>query len=163
MINRFGEIRVGNWSALRVRNRDERHMRKSAIERKQVRQVLPAVQGRQRLGADVAKQRHMERVDMEMQDVEAARDSADLVEHDHVMRNIILDRGIQTYRFCRAGNQVGGSDGIATREKGHFVAFSHERFAKMGDYALCSPVKPRGHTFHQGRNLSDLHVTVPLR
>src|ERR1700722_5575974 len=99
MINRFYEICVGNRSALSVRDRDERHMRKSAIHWKQVRHVLPAMQGSQRLGADVTEQRHVERVDMEVEDVEAARDSADLVEHDHVMRNMILDGGIQGTPF----------------------------------------------------------------
>src|ERR1700678_3087571 len=101
MINRFREIRVGNRSTLRVRDGDQRHLRKCAIERKQVGQVLPAVQGSQRLGSDVTEQRHMESINMEVEDVEATRDSAYLVEHDHVMGNMILDRGIQAYRFRR--------------------------------------------------------------
>lgn len=93
MVDCPGDIRVGNVFALRIGNRHERHLWKGAVKRKQVGQVLTAMQSRNRLGAEIAKQGHVISVDVEMQNIVMVRGSAKPVQHDHVVRHVIDYRG----------------------------------------------------------------------
>jgi hypothetical protein len=58
--------RPGHWSSLRVRDGHQRHHRKFAKKRGKVRQIQPAVSGRQRLTPERREQRKMQKVRMKM-------------------------------------------------------------------------------------------------
>ena len=64
------EIGVGDRLALRVRDRDQLHFRKGRESRLEIGQIEPAVQGRQALAGEMAEDREMQEIDMEMEDVE---------------------------------------------------------------------------------------------
>ena len=67
---------------------------KPTIERRQVGQILAAVQRRQGPFRDRAEQRELKRIEMKMEDVEVVDAPAHLVEHQHVMGNGVADAGI---------------------------------------------------------------------
>jgi hypothetical protein len=79
--------------ALGVRDRDQRHLGEGAIERRQVGQVLPTVQRGERRGRDLAEQREVQDVDVEMQDVELGAAPPHLVQHDREMGRGSRTRG----------------------------------------------------------------------
>src|SRR6185369_13360572 len=101
------------------------HVRKGTVEREKVGQVLPPMQRGERLGGHVAKQRHMECIDMEMQDVELTGAAAQLVEHDHVMGYVIVNGGVEADRLVRAGDELSRRHGIAAGEQCDFVTLPH--------------------------------------
>src|SRR4029077_1255581 len=89
------EIRVRYRIALRVRDRDEGHVREGAIERRQIGQVLATMQGGNRAIRHGAEERELKRVDVEMQHGERRRAPAHLIEHDHVMGHIIAHARVE--------------------------------------------------------------------
>ena len=75
-----------------VGDRDERHLREAAIERLEVRKVLPAVQRGEGAMSDRSKDRKMELVDVEMKEVELVGPLAHLVEHQEIIGDDIPHR-----------------------------------------------------------------------
>ncbi len=119
-------------------------------------QILTAVQGGDGAARDRSKQREMELIDMEMQDVEIAGLLAHAVEHQHVVGDRIADAGVEPQRLGHAGDEVGGGDRIAAREQCDLMAEVHQLFSQVGDDPLGAAIKPWRDAFHQGRNLRDL-------
>jgi hypothetical protein len=75
-----------------------------------IRKILPAVKRGQRPPALGSKQRKVQIVGVEMQDVELVGALAHLVEHDHLVRNRIAHIRIEPQGASRAGHQFGGGD-----------------------------------------------------
>ena len=96
---------------------------------------------------------------MEVQDVESSARVAHLVEHQHVIRDGIVDARVEPQRAGHAtGTQLRAGDRIAAGEQGHVVALAHQLFGQVGDDTFGSAIESRRHAFHQRRNLRDFHI-----
>ena len=149
-MDRAGEVRVRHRPALRVRDRNQRHLAEAQVEREQIRQVLTAVQRRDRAACDWPKQREMELIDMEMQDVEILGPPAHAIKHQHVIGNWIAHAGVEPQRRGYAGHEIGCRDRIAARKQRHVMAEADQFFGQVGDDPLGAAVKSWGNAFHQG-------------
>lgn len=98
---------TGQRAALVMGDGDQRHLRKGSVERLQIGQVEPAVQCRDGALGEVADERIMEQLDVEMQDVGFLRPAPDLVEHHDVERQMVLDRRVQSQRHVAAAHELG--------------------------------------------------------
>src|SRR5882762_1141907 len=139
MINRPHPLSLRQWAALRMRNGDNRHIGKLVVNRRQIGQVEPAVQGGNVCKRSATRQREMEIVDMEMNDVELIESLKDLLQQDDMM-----GKGVhclaQSQRPWGDWNQVRGCLGIATGEKCDLFSLPHELFRQVRDNALRSAV-----------------------
>jgi hypothetical protein len=70
---------------------------------------------------EVANDRVVEDVDMEVQDVELIGHLSHLVEHDDVVGNGVLDARIKPQSELAAGLQAGGRPRISAGEQGHVM------------------------------------------
>ena len=131
MVHGSDEIGVRDRRALTVGDRDQRHFVEAEIERPQVRQILPAVQRRQSAAGQRPKQRKMELVDVEVQNVEIVGTFAYAVQHQHVIRNRIAHIRIEPQRRRRATNKPRGRHGIAACEQGHVMTQADEFLRKI--------------------------------
>ena len=104
------KMSVRHGAALRVRDRDQRHFIEARVKRVQIRQVLAAVQGSDSTACDIPKQRKMELIDVEMQNVKLVGSLADAIEHQHVIRDRIAHAGVETESLRYAGNEIGRGD-----------------------------------------------------
>jgi len=75
------EVSLRHRTALRVRDRNQRHVIETQIERQQIRQILTAVQRSHGAACDRPKKREMELIDMEVQDVEVVGPLTDAIQH----------------------------------------------------------------------------------
>ena len=66
----------------------------------------------------------VEDVDVKVQDVELVGQGPNPVEHDHVIRNMILDRRIQSQRDFAAGLQVSGGARVPAGEQRYIMPLS---------------------------------------
>ena len=138
------EVCIRHRATLVVRDRDQRHVGKAQIERKQIGQVLTPVQRGDGAACDRPKQREMELIDMEVQDVEVVGALAHAIEHQHVIGNRIADAGVEPQRLGHAGHQIGRGDQIAARKQRHVMAERNQFFGQVGDDPLGAAVKPGG-------------------
>src|SRR4029450_9793453 len=99
----------------------------------------------------------MKLVDMEVEDVELPRHTAQLVQHDHAVRNWIPYRGIEAQGLFATGHETCRSNGVGAGEQCNVMALRHEFLGQIGDNALSAAVKPRRHAFDQRRNLGNPH------
>jgi hypothetical protein len=84
--------------------------------------VLPAMQRCQGPRSHVAEYRKMEMVDVEVQDVELRGARTHLVEHQHVIRNIVAAGALEPDRTGAARNELSSGDGIFGCKQGYLVA-----------------------------------------
>ena len=158
MVDGRREVRVWHRAALRFRDRDQRHVVKSHIERKQIGQILAAVQRGDGAARDRPEQRKLELVDMEVQYVEFVGALADAIEHQHVIGNGIANAGVEPQRLGHAGNEIGRRDRIAAREQRDVMAERHQLLSQVRDDALGAAIEPWGNAFDQRRDLRDFHM-----
>ena len=157
MVDGSDEIGVRDRRALTVGDRDQRHFVEAEIERPQVRQILPAVQRRQRAAGERPKQRKMELVDVEVQDVEIVGTFAYSVQHQHVIRNRIAHVRVEPQRRRRATDKPRGRHGIAACEQGHVMTQADEFLSKIGDNPFRAAIEPRRHALNKRGDLRDFH------
>ena len=157
MVDGGDEIGVRDRRALTVGDRDQRHFVEAEIERPQVRQILPAMQRRQRAAGKRPKQRKMELVDVEVQDVEIVSTFAHSVQHQHVIRNRIAHVPVEPQRRRRATDKPRGRHGIAAREQGHVMTQADEFLRKIGDNPFGAAIEPRRHALNKRGDLRDFH------
>src|SRR4026208_138573 len=107
-----------------MRNRDNRHIGELVVNRRQVGQVEPAVQGSHVRKRSATREREVKIVDMEMNDVELIEALKNLLQQDDVM-----GKGVhclaQSERARSDWNQVRGCLGIATGEKCNLFSFPY--------------------------------------
>ena len=77
---------------------------------------MPTVKSSHRAICHLGKKRKMKLVDVEMQNVEVFRELAYSVEHQHVIGDPIADIAVEAQCHGRAAHQLGGGDGVRTRE-----------------------------------------------
>src|SRR5207237_7924008 len=85
MINGPDPVRLRQRTLLRMRNRNNRHIGKLAVKRRQIGQVEPAVQGGHLRKRSATRQREVKIVDMEMNNVELVEALKDLLQHHDMM------------------------------------------------------------------------------
>src|SRR6266850_1471655 len=156
MVNRSDPLSLRQWAPLRVRNGDNRHIGKLVVNRRQVGQVEPAVQGGQMRKRSATRQREVKIVDMEMNDVELVEALKDLLQQDDMM-----GKGVhclsQSQRSRGDWNQVRGCLGIAAGEKCNLFSQPHELFRQIRDNALRSAVTVWRDAFIERSYLSYFH------
>src|SRR6516164_439737 len=131
VMNRRDEIGVGNRETLRIRNRYERHFAETKIEWPEIRHILPAMRRGEGALRYVTKQRKMELIDVEVEDVEIVDEFVHPVEHEHVIRNGVAHVRIQPQRLRDARHQVGGRYRVSAREQRHVVTEAGELISQV--------------------------------
>ena len=154
-------VRVGDRCALRVRDRDQRHLGKAAIEIVEVGKILAAVQGGDGPARHLVEDGEMKLIDVKMQDVELGRHAANLVEHQHVVGDDVFHRGVQSQRLRTARHELRRGDRLAAREQGHVMALRHQFLGDVRGDPFRAAVEPGRDALHQGSNLRDLHCGLP--
>ena len=99
----------------------------------------------------------MQKIDVEVNNVELSGPLKDSVQHDEVMRYRTGGVGIEAQRPFKARHQLGGRDGVAAREQCNFVALAYQFFGEPGDDAFGASVLLGRNTFRKWRNLSNPH------
>src|SRR6476619_1614353 len=156
MINRSDPLSLRQWTPLRMRNGDNRHIGKLVVNRRQIGQVEPAVQCGNVRKRSATREREVKIVDMEMNDVELVEALKDLLQQDDMM-----GKGVhclaQSQRSRRDWNQARGCLGIATGEKCNLFSQPHELFRQIRDNAFRSAVTVWRYAFIERSYLSDFH------
>ena len=106
---------------------------------------------------DVTDQREVPLFDMEMKDVELISPATDLIEHDDMIGDMVLDLGIQPKRLLRTAHKFRAGPRIAAGEERHLVALRHQLFRQIGNDPFRAAVETRRATFDERGNLGDLH------
>jgi hypothetical protein len=106
----------------------------------------------------IPEHRHLECVDVEVQYVEKMRATPQLIEHDHIVRYIIPNGRIETYRLFGACNEASRCHRIAAGEQSYIMTLLHQRLGQMGDRAFRPSVEPRRYAFHQRSYLCNSHL-----
>src|SRR5882762_1962615 len=112
MVNRPHPLSLRQWAPLRMRNGDNRHIGELVVNRRQIGQVEPAVQGGQVRKRSTTRQREMKVVDMEVNYVELVEALKDFLQQDDMMGKSVYCLA-QSERARRDWNQVRGCLGIA--------------------------------------------------
>ena len=99
-----------------VRDRYQRELGERPIGDRQIGQVQAPMLSSQRAGGNLPKQRKVQIVDVEMDDVELRGAPAHAVEHDHVVGQRIPHGGIEPERSFRARHQFRRGQGVAARK-----------------------------------------------
>src|SRR5437016_13293491 len=110
-----------------MRNGDNWHISKLVVNRRQIGQVEPSVQGGQMRKGSATRQREMKVVDMKMNNVELVKALKDFLQQDDMMGKGVY-RLAQSQRARGDWNQVRGCLGIATGEKCDLFSLPHELF-----------------------------------
>ncbi len=156
--HRARPVGEGQGLALVVRDRDQRILRPAAIDARQVLQVQAAVQGGQGLFRHVLEHRELDHVGVEMDDVEAMRLAANLVQHGHVGGQVRLQRrGVQADGLVAHDDQLGLGASVARGEQGDLVPKIDQGVGQMRHDAFCTAIEAWRNGFVQGRHLGDLH------
>ncbi len=157
MINGRREVGAQHRQALRVGDRDQRHVVKTHIKRKQIGQILAAVQGGNGAVCDRPERRKLELVDVEMQNIKFVGALAHAIEHQH-----IIGDGIRTLASSRSAlgpqlTRLAAVIRIAARKQCHVVAQCHQFLSQIGDNSFGAAIKPRRNAFDQRRDLRNSH------
>ena len=91
-------------------------------------QVQLAMQRRDSLVREWMDGRKLQKVDVKVNDIEFMGALADLLQHDHVVREGVLHLGVQPKSHAGAGYEFSSRLRIATGEKRDLVALLHEFF-----------------------------------
>jgi hypothetical protein len=110
-----------------MRNGNNRHVGKLVVNRRQIGQIKPAVQGGNVRKRSATRKREVKIVDMEMNDVELIEALKDLLQQDDMMGKGVY-RLAQSERSRTDRNQVRGCLGIAAGEKCDLFSLPHELF-----------------------------------
>src|SRR5215471_7663394 len=102
----------------------------------------------------------MQVIDMEMNDVELVRAPEDSLQHDEMMRHLVLTILIQAQCAPARRHQVRFRLRIAARKERDFVALSHQFLCEIRHHAFCSAVVFRWHTFIKRRHLCNFHTRI---
>ncbi len=136
---------------------DDRHLREGAHQRLELRQVQPAVEGGHVGHLDVAHDREVEVVGVEVDDVEGPGLLRHPVYKPHVVGQRVAAPRIRAQGVRHDGDELRGGSGVSAGEEGDLVALADQLLGQVGDDALRAAVGPRGDALVQGGYLCDLH------
>ena len=130
-------------ASLVVGDRDQRHVRKSVVDRPEVREIEPAVQGCHAFVGQILEQHMLEQVDVEVDHVELIGPPADGVEHHKVAGDVVADAGEpQALRNTRHKLRRGFR--VATGEERDVVPLCHEFLGEIGHHPFRAAVELGG-------------------
>ena len=98
----------------------------------------------------------MEKIDVEMQDIEFRHPLGDPVQHDDVVRQGIVN-AVEPERAGHDRGELRLGARIAAGEQGHIMALGDQFFRQPRYHAFGAAIKARRNAFHQWRNLCNLH------
>jgi hypothetical protein len=107
--------------------------------------------------SDRSKDRKMELVDVEMEQVELVRPLAHLVEHQQIIGDHIAHRGGEPKRRTRAGCEFRRGQRVAAGKQSHIMALPDEFFGQIRNDPLGASIIGRWHAFDWGSDLRDPH------
>src|SRR5206468_1897403 len=114
---------------------------------------------RYRPSSDGSEQRTMQKVDMEMQNVEFLSTTADLFQHDEGSRDRGFVATVQAQGPVRTTDQLGRGLAVATREQCHVVADAHQLLRQVTDDSFGAAIASWGNALYERGNLGDFHST----
>jgi hypothetical protein len=99
----------------------------------------------------------MERIDMEVDDVEISSASPDLFQHREMMGHMVSYGWIETQSPLRAAHQLSGRLRIATSKERYLVPLEHKLLGEIRNDPLRPTVPTRWAALGKRSNLGDLH------
>ena len=114
-----------HWLALVIRDRGQRHLWESHVERPQIRQIKAPVKRCYRLPCELVDQWKLQEVDVKMQDVEFSSAPAHPVQHNHVIGNCVLDCRVQPQCRFSASDKFCASLRVTAGEKRDLMPLLH--------------------------------------
>ena len=112
---------------------------------------------------ELADQRELKQIDVEVENVEFAGSLPHLFQHHHVIGDRIPGVWIQAQRLFGAFYEFRVGYRIAACEQRHLVPLPNEFFGQIGDNPLGAAVQFGRNTLEQRGNLRDSHYHVPVR
>jgi hypothetical protein len=121
---------------------------------------LPAVQGREHHLLGAGKDRKLQKVGMEVQDVEGVRQAPDVVEHHGMIGQVAAHVALAAQRSCAARHKLGGGLRIGAGEQRDLVTLADQLLGEIGHDPFRATVEARRHAFDEGRYLGNFHEKV---
>lgn len=153
--------RLRHRLALHVRDRNDRHGAERIEHRLVLGQVEAAMHRSDERGGLPREHREGQIVEMEVQDIETAREPAHALEHGDVQRHRIAHRVVETQRTRPCRFELCRGARVAAGEQRHVMAEGHKLFREPGNDALGASVQFRWDGLGQRCNLRDSHETPP--
>ena len=139
-------------------SRTEPQSKPALVDRRQVLEVEPPVQGGERAPGETLEDREVDHVGVEVQHVELFGARPDLGQLAQVRGEVGLERRrIEPDGLVAHGDQMGLGLRPGAGEQGHLVAELHQRVAQVRDDALGAAVQARRDGFIEGCDLGDPH------
>ena len=148
------EIGVGHRPPLVVGNADQLHFREGRETGPEVGQVEPPVKGGEAAPGEMAEQREVDEIDMEMKDVVAVRLGQHAIDHRQRVGQMIVDPG-EPQALVRAGHQPRRRLAVAAGVERDVVAELDQRFGQPPDDPFGAAIKLGRHGLREGRDLSN--------
>ena len=104
MVDRGRPVRLRQRDALVIGDGDDRHLAELVVDRLEIRDIEAAVEGRHVRCTEAPRHREVEVVDVPVDDVEITCGGRDLLELDHLVRQLVQDRLVQPQGAGRAGH-----------------------------------------------------------
>src|SRR5690606_6663188 len=120
-------------SALLLRDRHERHVRKYFVQRTQVADGELAVKRRHVRQTDQPRQREMEIVDVEVNEIEFVVLVEYALEQGNVMRHGVFAVLVEAKRLLTARHKTGTGLRVAAGKQRNIVTHGHEFFCQIGN------------------------------
>ena len=147
---------AGERRALRIAHRHQSHLGKGAIDRRELRQVEPAVERHDRRRG-VPGQRQPEVVGVTVDDVEVAGALVDAEEHGEVERHGVDRPAAEAQTLRAAGNQARAGDRVPAGEERDVVSAGDQLLGQEGDHPFGPAVAARRDALVERGDLRDSH------
>jgi len=103
------------------------------------------------------RERKVQVINMEVNDVETMFPAEQLFQHYDVVSQLVDAALTQPQRLWTYWHKMSAGNGIAAREKRHIVSKANQFLGKIGHHSFRPAIKFRGNTFHKRRNLGNSH------
>ncbi len=158
VVHRALPVDVRQGATLRIGYGNERHLGEFGVEKLQIVDVLPAVQGGYMGCPPDPGQGKMDIVQMKVDDVVEMSFIEDAVDHQQVMHQIVPRDPAEPERPVANRLQGGAGQGIAAGVKGDVVSEPDKFFGEIGDNPFRAAVQLRGDALDQWSNLCNSHM-----
>jgi len=129
----------------------------------ELREVEPAVQGRDLGPAHPPRQRKVQVIDVEVQHVELTRQLADLLEHDQVRHERVDRPAVEPERPRPGRDELGLRHGVAAGNERDLVSLAGQFFGQQRNDSFGAAVQPGGTLSYSGAICAILMAVSPRR
>src|ERR1700693_2514128 len=129
------------------------HSAEAGIKGFEIPQILPAVKRGHSPSCQRAEKREMEQIDVKMENVEFLRVLANLIDHQHEVRNAVAHGRIKAERASATRNQLGAGDRVPTCKDRHVVAEPDKFLSQIGSDPLGAAVETRRNALDERSDL----------